>query len=65
MTNGKFAEGVAILAKYANADGYTIASNHDEVFFGGHIEASEEDTRKLESLGWYWDYNRESWGCFK
>lgn len=65
MTNGNFADGVAIIAKHASANGYTIRSNHDEVFFGGRIEASEEDARRLESLGWSWDDNYESWGCFK
>ena len=65
MTNGNFAEGVAILVRYGDRGGYTLGSNHDEVFFGGDVRVSEDDAAELMELGWRWDTGRESWGCFK
>lgn len=63
MTNGKFAEGIAIIAKHLDASGYDVAAAHDQVFFGAFdLDMPAEDRARLLELGWFED--EDSWSCF-
>jgi len=62
MTNGKFSEGVAILAKYAEPGGRDVCARHDQLWFH-HGDVSEEDERRLVALGWFRD-DDDAWSCF-
>jgi len=62
MTNGKFAEGVTILAKYLAPEKYGARAEHDQLWIGGAADVSPEDAARLEDLGWFID--EEAWSCF-
>lgn len=65
MNNGNFAEGVAIIAKYLKPDGYDLAAEHDELYFGSDEGMSEADKARLFELGWsQYDSSGDSWHCF-
>ena len=63
MNNRNFVRGVTIILKYLDLDGYDLAANHDEIYFG-LVESvtNPEDVKELERLGWFEE--NESWKCF-
>lgn len=63
MTNGNFAEGVAILAKYVDPEGYDVRAEHDEIWMGGDEVLSPEDDARLIGLGWR-KAPEGGWSCF-
>lgn len=63
MTNGKFAEGVAILAKYVDPEAHDVRAEHDEFWFGDKITLSREDAARMRSLGWR-KAEEGGWSCF-
>ncbi len=63
MTNGNFAEGINIIAKYVDDDSYDISAEHDQIWFGEYDAVDNEDDKEtLLELGWFDDEN--SWSCF-
>lgn len=63
MINGKFAEGVAIIAKYLDPEEYGVRAEHDQLWFGGDEEVSAEDAARLKELGWFRS-DEGGWSCF-
>jgi hypothetical protein len=60
--NGKFIQGVAILGKYLDPNGFDIAANRDLFFMGGEdLPLTPEDRQALLDLDWY--IEEESWTC--
>lgn len=53
---------LAILSKY-EPDG-DWHSEHDQSWFPGPEEVSVEDSAALDSLGFFWDDECDSWSCF-
>ncbi len=58
------ADGLSILLKYDPAG--SCGAEHDILYAGPDIKAqvSEEDAKKLESLGWHWSTEFECWARF-
>jgi hypothetical protein len=54
-------EGLKIIHKYGND---LICAEHDIIYAGGDVIVDEEDSKKLESLGWHWDQKTDSWARF-
>ena len=63
MTNGKFAEGIAILAKAVDPEGYDVRAEHDEFWFGDKVKLSRAEATRLRSLGWR-KAEEGGWTCF-
>lgn len=64
MKFGPFKEGLEILSKYVDPDGYVLQAQRDQIWLGpGSADAvSSEDAARLEDLGWFID--EDSWSCF-
>lgn len=62
MKNKNFVDGVAIIGKYIENDSYSLAADHDELWFGKVEGVSDEDKERLEELGWSEDLDK--WHCF-
>lgn len=62
MKNSDFIEGVAIIGKYVKPDEYSMAAEHDELYFGSAEGMSKEDRARLRELGW--SVKEDSWHCF-
>lgn len=63
MTNGAFAEGVAILAKYVDPEGCDVSASHDKLWFGPNKPVSRADAARLRKLGWT-KSKEGGWSCF-
>ena len=57
----KVLQGLQIFAKYGGGD---IASGHDMIYAGppAGVEMSEEDTKALQELGWF--FENEWWSKY-
>jgi len=63
MKNKNFIEGVAIIGKYINQDGFNVAAGHDQIWSGSiEIVTDQKDIDLLKELGWFKEY--DSWSCF-
>jgi hypothetical protein len=58
-------EGLQILSKYMNPNGYDVGAEHDILYV--YVEGpkpSGEDQLKLDKLGWHVDSDSGNWACF-
>ncbi len=57
-------EGLIILKKYV-ANG-SFSAEHDEIYAGGDGQENmtEEDKKKMDELGWFFDEDNDSWTHF-
>lgn len=59
-------EGLQILAKYQPDDASIGGASHD-IIWGGDLpaeDANNDDTRRLDELGWHWSSECDCWSRF-
>lgn len=70
MRASKIVEGLKILANYTIPGGLeklSVEAQHDIIYCGPDIQqksVTQEDTKRLEELGWHYDEESESWAAF-
>ncbi len=63
MKFGRFAKGVAILAKYEDPEAFSVSATHDQLFCCSYeLPLTPEDRAEMERLGWF--KAEESWAAF-
>ena len=63
MKNKDFIEGVNIIAKYIQVDGYDLHGEHDQIWFGSYdCVTDKKDISRLDEMGWFED--EDSWSCW-
>jgi hypothetical protein len=61
-------EGMTLLASKGDVQRWDIAAEHDELFADGPEPTdeawTEDELRRLLTLGWFWDDEVDSWATF-
>ena len=62
MENSKLVEGIKILSKYVEDDGFDFQIWNNQIYFAQYDIVSVEDKERLLELGWFED--EDSWSAF-
>ena len=66
MKNANIREGLDILSAYVSGESYSMAAEHDQIYFGpddvGNVAA--EDATRLKALGWFVDEDAGRWSAY-
>lgn len=58
-------EGLTILAKHdPHGLDANVAADHDIIFGPGKKDVPEDDRKRLEQLGWFWDKEYDCWAMY-